>query len=459
MSGASLAGPCARARGPLCSAPLPCRPFTMRHSLLAAALLSATLAACQGQAPTTPAEGTAATAASTEQADAKFADTLQALARRLAAPEPGERDADRRPPLRRRRSTTLSAAGRQAQLDFNKKLLAELDAIDASKRSRARTRSTLRSCATSCAATSGASRRCSRWAWDPQVYNGLAGGAIYNLMAREFAPMPRAPEVGDRAHGEDPGAVRADAREPRPGARAEDPRRDRGEAERRRAQPRRHLHHARTPTSCRARTASASTPPSPACARPSPSSRQWLDKTLVPNAKGDFRIGQKLYDEKLQFALMSSLSRAEIKQRAEAELKRVRARDVRHRAQRAEGQAGRAGDAGRRRATSSSRRRSKPRSNSPTPTARSARTSSTSPSRRWPRRPTFAREKDLVTVPDAPVQDHPDAGIPARRVGGVLRFARPARQGPGHLLRDLADPGRLDARSRSIRSCANTTAA
>ena len=51
----------------------------------------------------------------------------------------------------------------------------------------------------------------------------------------------------------------------------------------------------------------------------------WLDKTLVPNAKGDFRIGQKLYDEKLQFALNSPLSRAEIKQRAEAELKRGRA--------------------------------------------------------------------------------------------------------------------------------------
>src|SRR3546814_2616590 len=28
------------------------------------------------------------------------------------------------------------------------------------------------------------------WAWDPQAYNGLAGGAIYGLMAREFAPMP-----------------------------------------------------------------------------------------------------------------------------------------------------------------------------------------------------------------------------------------------------------------------------
>src|SRR5690606_13216347 len=28
------------------------------------------------------------------------------------------------------------------------------------------------------------------WAWDPQVYSQLAGGALYTLMAREFAPLP-----------------------------------------------------------------------------------------------------------------------------------------------------------------------------------------------------------------------------------------------------------------------------
>ena len=44
---------------------------------------------------------------------------------------------------------------------------------------------------------------------------------------------------GHRAHGEAAGAVRADAREPRPGAGAQDPRRDRRQAERGRAQPRR----------------------------------------------------------------------------------------------------------------------------------------------------------------------------------------------------------------------------
>ncbi len=45
----------------------------------------------------------------------------------------------------------------------------------------------------------------------------------------------------------------------------------------------------------------------------------------MPNAKGDFRLGAALYDQKLKFALLSSLSRAEIKRRAEAEITRVRA--------------------------------------------------------------------------------------------------------------------------------------
>ena len=29
------------------------------------------------------------------------------------------------------------------------------------------------------------------WAWNPLVYTNLAGGAIYGLMAREFAPLPQ----------------------------------------------------------------------------------------------------------------------------------------------------------------------------------------------------------------------------------------------------------------------------
>jgi uncharacterized protein (DUF885 family) len=51
----------------------------------------------------------------------------------------------------------------------------------------------------------------------------------------------------------------------------------------------------------------------------------WLEKRLLPAAKGDFRIGAALYDAKLRFALVSALSRQEIRSRAEGELSATRA--------------------------------------------------------------------------------------------------------------------------------------
>jgi uncharacterized protein (DUF885 family) len=51
----------------------------------------------------------------------------------------------------------------------------------------------------------------------------------------------------------------------------------------------------------------------------------WLDKRLVPEAKGDFRIGAALYDKKLAFALDSPLTREQIRERAERELTSTRA--------------------------------------------------------------------------------------------------------------------------------------
>lgn len=41
--------------------------------------------------------------------------------------------------------------------------------------------------------------------------------------------------------------------------------------------------------------------------------QEWLDKTLVPQATGDFRLGARLYDEKMTFVLMSNLTRSELK--------------------------------------------------------------------------------------------------------------------------------------------------
>ena len=53
--------------------------------------------------------------------------------------------------------------------------------------------------------------------------------------------------------------------------------------------------------------------------------QQWLEKELLPKAKGNFRIGPKLFDAKLEFSLGSKLSRPDIRDRAEFELRRVRA--------------------------------------------------------------------------------------------------------------------------------------
>jgi len=160
----------------------------MRHSLLAAALLSATLAACQGQAPNAPATD-AAPAETTRVADAKFADLTKRWLdgwmrfNPVSATQIGDHRFDAE-------IDDVSAANRKAIVDFNKKLLAELDAIDAASLSRESQvdalilRNQIRG-------DIWGIETLQSWAWDPQVYNSLAGGAIYNLMAREFAPMPQ----------------------------------------------------------------------------------------------------------------------------------------------------------------------------------------------------------------------------------------------------------------------------
>jgi uncharacterized protein (DUF885 family) len=51
----------------------------------------------------------------------------------------------------------------------------------------------------------------------------------------------------------------------------------------------------------------------------------WLKSDLLPRSTGDFRLGEKLYRQKLRFALSSDLTPEEILTRAEAELKKTNA--------------------------------------------------------------------------------------------------------------------------------------
>ena len=294
----------------------------MRHSLLALALLTS-LAACQkAEAPATPvATDTPAAAIDTAAADAAFADlSKRALDGWLqlspvGATQIGEHKYDAE-------IDDLSAAGRQKNVDFGKKILAELDALDVSTLSRenqvdaAILRNQLQYDLWS-------AETMQAWAWDPQVYGGVAGSAIYGLMAREFAPLPQ--RIGSAvSRMEKIPALLAQARENLDPARV-----PKVHAETAAKQNSGILSIVETfitpnlkdlPEAERTRAEKATADLKKAVAE----HQEWLDKTLVPNAKGDFRVGQTLYDQKLQFALLSSLSRTEIKQRAEDEIKRVR---------------------------------------------------------------------------------------------------------------------------------------
>ena len=187
------------------------------------------------------------------------------------------------------------------------------------------------------------------------------------------------------------------------------------------------------------------TRPSPACARPSPINRPGSTRPWCRTRRAISASAQKLYDEKLRFSLDSTLSRAEIKQRARGgDRPRVRGEMYDIARTGAGGQAARAADAGhaqRRAAAEGHRGRAR---------ARLRRASGARPGgRRRPKQAladatAFVRAKNLVTVPDDPVKvilmPEFQRGV-ARR---VLRFAGPARQGAEDVLRDLADPGRLD---------------
>lgn len=296
----------------------------MRLTPLAIALLTATLAACTGGGAGTaqaPADKAAAATVSDAALDAKFADLSKRWLDGFLALNPvgATQQGDHRFDAE---LDDLSAAGRAKSVDFAKKTLAELDAIDTAKLSRenqidaAILRNQLQS-------DIWGMDTLQAWAWDPQVYSGLAGGAIYNLMAREFAPLPERLKSAT-ARMEKLPALFAQMRENIDPARV--PKIHAETVARQNAGVISLVEQFIVPNADqlqgedRKRLDAAVEGLRKAVAE----HQLWLDKTLVPNAKGDFRIGQQLYDDKLKFALMSSLSRAEIKQRAEAELVRVR---------------------------------------------------------------------------------------------------------------------------------------
>jgi len=217
----------------------------------------------------------------------------------------------------------LGETGRKASLDFSKNMLADLEKIDRTKLSRANQvdfgilRNQLRS-------DIWTSETLQNWAWDPLLYSQIAGGSLYTLMAREFAPVPDRLRAATARMQKLPGLF---------------------------AQMRANLDPARVPkihaeTIAKQNKGVLSIVDEqivPQAKELPDADRQkletaiaglrkavdenqaWIDTQLVPNAKGDFRIGAALYDAKLAFALNSPLSRQEIRTRAQAQLASTRA--------------------------------------------------------------------------------------------------------------------------------------
>jgi uncharacterized protein (DUF885 family) len=285
-------------------------------SRLPVLLLAGLLAACSSEAPPPP-----PAAPDAPSADAAFEDLGKRWmdgAMRLSpvsATQIGDHRFDSE-------IDNLSAEGRQRGLDFSRGMLVELETIDRKSLSRANQ--------VDAALLTNQIRydiwsveALENWAWDPMIYSQVAGGALYGLMAREFAPLP------DRLRSVTARMEKLPATWAQMRVNLEAVRVPSIHAETVSRQHKGVLslvdslilpHAGELPEADKAKLEAAAT----ALRAAVDEHQNWLDEQLVPNAKGDFRIGQALYDAKLGFALNSPLDRAEIRKRAEAEIERVR---------------------------------------------------------------------------------------------------------------------------------------
>ncbi len=217
----------------------------------------------------------------------------------------------------------LGSAAREHNLAFAHAILADLDKIDHARLSRenqvdyAILRNQLRSDIWNAEVSQD-------WAWNPLLYSGIAGNALFSLMARDFAPLPdrlraatarmeklptlyaqmrsnldpaRVPKIhAETAAKQNKGVLAIVDGQIAPHAK-ELPEADRQQLEAAIAHLRKAVDE----------------------------NQQWLDHQLLPKAKGDFRIGAERYDQKLAFSLNSPLSRQEIRERAQKALVDTRA--------------------------------------------------------------------------------------------------------------------------------------
>lgn len=215
----------------------------------------------------------------------------------------------------------VSTAGRAARAALTSETKTALDALDRTKLSRDN-QVDAAMLAEQLEADAFSNDTLQDWAWDPLTYADTAGSALYSLMARDFAPL------NDRL------IAAASRMEKLPGLLAE---------VRKQLDPARvPLIHAQTYSGQNAgatsiiddlilEQATGLTPVQQTrltaaadLAKAAVLEHQnWIDTQLVPNAKGDFRLGD-LYDAKLRLSINSPIPRAELLAKAKADAEAIR---------------------------------------------------------------------------------------------------------------------------------------
>ena len=217
----------------------------------------------------------------------------------------------------------MSASGRNAGLRFAHQTLEALNRIHKDELSRAnQVDAALLSNAL--AAQIWTTEVVQDWAWNPLNYQGTAGGAIYGLMAREFAPLPTRLGAATRRMEAMPRLLQQ-AREQLDPARVPAPHAAtyalQNPGLKSTVTDMVEPHKDALSGAGRARLEAAIATHNAAV----DAHQHWIETTLTPGAKADFRAGAERFDQQLQFTLQSSLTRQEIRQRAEAAVVNVRA--------------------------------------------------------------------------------------------------------------------------------------
>jgi uncharacterized protein (DUF885 family) len=216
----------------------------------------------------------------------------------------------------------VSAAGRNAGLHFARDTLRHLEAIDRTQLSRAN-QVDYALLANSLRAQIWQTESWQTWAWNPLGYQALAGGALYGLMAREFAPLQQRlasaiarmellPRLLQQTRQE-----LVPARVPAPHAATyalQNP------GVKSIVSGMIEPHKGTLPASQQRRMERAIAALNAAIDE----HQAWITGTLVPAAQADFRAGPEIFDTQLGFTLQSDLSRAEIRRRADAAVISVR---------------------------------------------------------------------------------------------------------------------------------------